>query len=121
MTAKGVAAALSFDEELSADGMIVGDPTALGEVAPCEGGAEPRECARRMVVAFGARAYRAPLMDAAGIERHLQLFSFGAETSYEHGIELLADEAARAVAVHLPRTSMRPELQLIFSPTGARA
>ncbi|KYF94077.1 hypothetical protein BE17_53480 [Sorangium cellulosum] len=68
---------------------IARDPTALGEVAPCEGGAEPLECARRMVVAFGARAYRAPLTDAADIERHLQLFSFGAETSYEHGIELL--------------------------------
>ncbi|WP_437486351.1 DUF1592 domain-containing protein [Sorangium sp. So ce1014] len=68
---------------------IVGDPTALGEVAPCEGGAEPRECARQLVVTFGARAYRAPITDAADIERHLQLFSAGAETSYEHGIELL--------------------------------
>ncbi|WP_437648129.1 DUF1592 domain-containing protein [Sorangium sp. So ce362] len=68
---------------------IVGDPTSLGEVAPCEGGAEPRACARQLVVTFGARAYRAPLTDAADIERHLQLFSAGAETSYEHGIELL--------------------------------
>ncbi|XXX78033.1 DUF1592 domain-containing protein [Sorangium sp. So ce134] len=68
---------------------IASDPARLGEIAPCEAGAEPRECARQMVVSFGARAYRAPITDAADIERHLGLFSFGAETSYEHGIEML--------------------------------
>ncbi|WP_437279567.1 DUF1592 domain-containing protein [Sorangium sp. So ce375] len=68
---------------------IVGNPTALEEIAPCEAGAEARECARQLVVRFGARAYRAPITDAADIERHLQLFSVGAETSYEHGVELL--------------------------------
>ncbi|WP_437906898.1 DUF1592 domain-containing protein [Sorangium sp. So ce327] len=68
---------------------VAGDPEALDRIAPCEAGAEPRECARQLVVGFGARAYRAPITDAADIERHLQLFDVGAETSYEHGIELL--------------------------------
>ena len=68
---------------------IVGNPAALEEIAPCEAGAEARECARQLVVRFGARAYRAPITDAADIERHLQLDSVGAETSYEHGVELL--------------------------------
>ncbi|KYF96736.1 hypothetical protein BE20_40020 [Sorangium cellulosum] len=68
---------------------IASDPARLGDIAPCEAGAEPRACARQVVVRFGARAYRAPITDAADIERHLGLFGVGAETSYEHGIEML--------------------------------
>ncbi|WP_437984193.1 DUF1592 domain-containing protein [Sorangium sp. So ce117] len=68
---------------------IAGNPAALDRIAPCEAGADPSECARQLVVGFGARAYRAPITDAADIERHMQLFGVGAETSYEHGVELL--------------------------------
>ncbi|HMI93078.1 MAG TPA: DUF1592 domain-containing protein, partial [Polyangiales bacterium] len=71
---------------------VSADPKALANVAPCASGASGSQgeaCARTMVEGFGARAYRAPLSDAADVERHLALFRAGAATSYAHGIELL--------------------------------
>jgi hypothetical protein len=38
---------------------------------------------------FGAKAYRAPITDAADIDNHLKLFNVGNATSYAYGIELL--------------------------------
>lgn len=67
---------------------VVNDAERLQRLAPCTG-RDVRVCARDFVVAFGARAYRAPLFDEADIERHLSLFDLGAETSPEHGVELL--------------------------------
>jgi hypothetical protein len=66
---------------------VAGD--ALDELAPCAKDAKARDCARSFVVDFGARAYRAPLTEAADIEGHLALFDDGASTDYRHGIELL--------------------------------
>jgi uncharacterized protein DUF1592/uncharacterized protein DUF1588/uncharacterized protein DUF1595/uncharacterized protein DUF1585/uncharacterized protein DUF1587 len=68
---------------------VVGNQQRLAALAPCEADAEPLACARRFVETFGARAYRAPLSDAADVERHLVLFNAGLTTSYAHGIELL--------------------------------
>jgi hypothetical protein len=68
---------------------IASSPTALDEVAPCAAGTAPADCAKSAVTTFGAKAYRAPLADAADIDRHLQLFDVGATTSYQYGIEML--------------------------------
>ena len=68
---------------------VAGNAGRLRTLAPCANGADERACAREFVVAFGARAYRAPLLDAADIDRHLVVYDLGAETSHAHGIELL--------------------------------
>lgn len=61
----------------------------LTTLAPCADDAEARTCARDFVLAFGARAYRAPLTDDVDIERHLTLYDAGATTDHRHGVELL--------------------------------
>ena len=66
----------------------VADKTLLASLAPCTG-SDKRACARSFVQRTGSRAYRAPVTDAADIERHLKLYDLGAKTSHEHGIELL--------------------------------
>jgi Protein of unknown function (DUF1592)/Protein of unknown function (DUF1588)/Protein of unknown function (DUF1595)/Protein of unknown function (DUF1585) len=68
---------------------VVNDSERLNALAPCDAGAVPRDCAQSFVESFGARAYRAPVTDAADVERHLKLFDTGATTSFAHGIELL--------------------------------
>ena len=70
-------------------GVIVGNQASLDKIAPCATGTAPTDCAKNMVQKFGALAYRAPVTDAADIDRHVQLFSVGAATSYAHGIEML--------------------------------
>lgn len=72
--------------------VIVGNQAALDKIAPCAAGATgttATDCAKNMVQKFGAKAYRAPVTDAADIDRHVKLFSTGATTSYAHGIEML--------------------------------
>jgi hypothetical protein len=72
--------------------VIVGNQASLDKIAPCAAGATgtaASDCAKSMVQKFGAKAYRAPVTDAADIDRHLKLFSTGATTSYAHGIEML--------------------------------
>jgi hypothetical protein len=62
----------------------------LDALAPCAATtADKRTCARTFVQAFGARVYRAPVSDAADIDRHLIVYDLGASTSYAHGIELV--------------------------------
>jgi hypothetical protein len=68
---------------------IVSNPASLDKVAPCASGSAPADCAKSALQNFGARAYRAPITDAADIDRHVQLFNVGAATSYQFGIELL--------------------------------
>lgn len=68
---------------------IVGNKASLDKVAPCATGTAPADCAKSVVQKFGALAYRAPVTDAADIDRHVQLFNVGVATSYAHGIELL--------------------------------
>lgn len=68
---------------------VVGNATTLGKLAPCDAATDKRTCAKNFVTTFGARAYRAPITDAADIERHLVVFDAGATTSYQHGIELV--------------------------------
>lgn len=68
---------------------VTRDSQKLRALAPCAEGTEPRDCARRFVETFGPKVYRAPLADAADVERHLALFGAGETTSYAHGIELL--------------------------------
>jgi hypothetical protein len=68
---------------------VVADKARLGALAPCVAGSKPRDCAKSFVESFGAHAYRAPLTDAADVERHLTLYDVGAATSHEHGIELV--------------------------------
>jgi hypothetical protein len=70
-------------------GVVVGNQATLDKVAPCAAGTAPTDCAKSLVQKFGALAYRAPVTDAADIDRHVQLFSVGATTSYAHGIEML--------------------------------
>ncbi|HXK17755.1 MAG TPA: DUF1592 domain-containing protein, partial [Polyangiaceae bacterium] len=72
--------------------VIVGNAATLGKIAPCAAGATgtaATDCAKSLVQKFGALAYRAPVTDAADIDRHVQLFSVGAKTSYAHGVEML--------------------------------
>jgi len=69
--------------------VVVGNAALLDKIAPCAAGAAPTDCAKNLVQKFGALAYRAPVTDAADIERHVQLFSVGVATSYAHGIEML--------------------------------
>jgi hypothetical protein len=69
--------------------VIATNADSLNKVAPCQAGTAPAECAKSAVQNFGQRAYRAPITDAADIERHVQLFNVGAATSYAYGIELL--------------------------------
>jgi len=68
---------------------IVGAPKTLDKIAPCAAGAPATDCAKNLVQKFGALAYRAPVTDAADIERHVQLFNVGAGASYAHGVEML--------------------------------
>lgn len=68
---------------------VVGNQAALDKLAPCAQGAAPADCAKNVVQKFGTLAYRAPVTDAADVERHVQLFNVGAATSYAHGIEML--------------------------------
>lgn len=75
---------------------VVGDAKRLEQVAPCAKGVLPADCARNVVTSFGSRAYRAPLTDAADIERHVKLFDAGAATSYAHGVELLVQGILQA-------------------------
>jgi Protein of unknown function (DUF1592)/Protein of unknown function (DUF1588)/Protein of unknown function (DUF1595)/Protein of unknown function (DUF1585) len=68
---------------------IVGNATALNNIAPCATGADPRGCAQAFLQGFGARIYRAPIA-AADFDRHLALYDAGAATGgYTHGMELL--------------------------------
>jgi hypothetical protein len=67
---------------------VVADKNMLASLVPCTG-TDKRACAKSFLTRFGARAYRAPISDAADIERHLKLYDLGAPTSHEHGIELL--------------------------------
>jgi hypothetical protein len=67
---------------------VTGDETMMTALAPCATGADKRTCARAFVTTFGARAYRAPITDAADIDRHLAVFEVGIATSYQYGIEL---------------------------------
>ncbi|HEX6271587.1 MAG TPA: DUF1592 domain-containing protein [Polyangiaceae bacterium] len=89
----------------------------LATVAPCAADEAERDCARRFVATFGARAYRAPLGDAADVERHLALFDAGAATSYAHGIELLLRGMLQA-----PRFLYRVEIGTaeVVSPSAVR-
>jgi len=84
---------------------VVADETRLATLAPCSASENPRSCAKSFVESFGARAYRAPLTDAADVERHLALYDVGAATSHEHGIELLLRGILQA-----PRFVYRVEL-----------
>ena len=68
---------------------VASNKSLLKQLAPCADGDAARDCARTFVQTFAARAYRAPVTDAADIELHLQLFDVGAKVSYAHGIELL--------------------------------
>jgi hypothetical protein len=61
----------------------------LDALAPCAANADKRACARTFVQTFGARAYRAPMSDAADVDRHLVVYDLGAPTSYAHGIEMI--------------------------------
>jgi hypothetical protein len=62
----------------------------LDALAPCAATtADKRACARTFVQTFGARVYRAPLTDAADVDRHLVIYDLGATTSYAHGIEMI--------------------------------
>ncbi len=69
--------------------VVVGNAATLNKIAPCATGTAPAECAKSLVQKFGALAYRAPVTDAADIDRHVQLFTVGAATSYAHGVEML--------------------------------
>jgi len=72
--------------------VVVGNAASLAKIAPCAAGATgtvATDCAKSLVQKFGALAYRAPVTDAADIDRHVQLFNVGLTTSYAHGIELL--------------------------------
>jgi hypothetical protein len=68
---------------------VVADANKLNALAPCAASADKRGCARTFVQTFGARVYRAPVTDAADVDRHLVLYDLGASTSYAHGIELV--------------------------------
>jgi len=62
----------------------------LDALAPCAASTtDKRSCARTFVQTFGARIYRAPVTDAADIDRHLVVYDLGATTSYAHGIEMI--------------------------------
>jgi len=52
----------------------VANATKLKTLAPCATGADKRGCARAFVQSFGALAYRAPVVDAADIDRHLAVY-----------------------------------------------
>jgi hypothetical protein len=68
---------------------VVADANKLNTLAPCAASADKRTCARTFVQTFGSRVYRAPVTDAADIDRHLVLYDLGASTSYAHGIEMI--------------------------------
>jgi hypothetical protein len=84
---------------------VVTTPAKLQALAPCASGMDQRECARSFIQSFGARAYRAPLTDAADVDRHLQLYDAGKGVSHEHGIELVLRGMLQA-----PRFLYRVEL-----------
>jgi len=77
----------------------------LDAIAPCADGADPTACARDVIERFGARVYRAPIVDEDDIDHHVTLFEAGASTSYAHGIELLLRGMLQA-----PRFLYRVEL-----------
>jgi hypothetical protein len=64
-----------------------------------------RDCAKAFVQSFAARAYRAPVADAADVEQHLKLYDVGAKVSQAHGIELLIQGILQA-----PRFLYRVEI-----------
>ncbi len=84
---------------------VVANATQLNQLAPCAASAVKRDCAKTFVTTFGARAYRAPVTDAADLENHLKLFDVGAKVSYAHGIELLIQGVLQA-----PRFLYRVEI-----------
>ncbi len=71
-------------------GTVVQNADQLAAIAPCDDpAAAALDCARAMIESFGARAYRAPLENAADVDRHLALFQAGATIGYAHGVEML--------------------------------
>jgi hypothetical protein len=84
---------------------VVANPTLLNQLAPCANSTAKRSCAEAFVRTFAARAYRAPVTDAADIERHLGLYDLGAKVSFAHGIELLIQGILQA-----PRFLYRVEI-----------
>ena len=84
---------------------VVANSTLMTQLAPCADAAVKRDCAKSFVQSFGARAYRAPITDAADIELHLGLYDVGAKVSYAHGIELLIQGVLQA-----PRFLYRVEI-----------
>lgn len=69
--------------------LVVADKTRLTALVPCPGPSDLRGCASAFIKSFGARAYRAPSLEAEDVERHLELYDAGKKTSHEHGIELV--------------------------------
>jgi hypothetical protein len=80
-------------------------PDRLNGLLACKAGEQPRACARTFIEKFAARAYRAPLADAADTDRHLALYDIGAKVEHAHGVELVL----RAV-LQAPRFLYRVEL-----------
>ncbi|HET6283975.1 MAG TPA: DUF1592 domain-containing protein [Polyangia bacterium] len=68
---------------------VAANAATMNSLAPCATGADKRSCAKTFVQTFGAKAYRAPVTDAADIERHLVVFDAGVTTSYQQGIGLM--------------------------------
>jgi len=84
---------------------VVANSTLMNQLAACAMTAVKRDCAKTFVQGFAARAYRAPVTDAADVELHLKLFDVGAKVSYAHGIELLIQGILQA-----PRFLYRVEI-----------
>lgn len=84
---------------------VVTNPTLMSRLAPCADSTAKRACAAAFVQTFAARAYRAPITDAADVERHLALYDLGAKVSVAHGIELLIQGILQA-----PRFLYRVEI-----------
>ncbi|MET0792893.1 MAG: DUF1592 domain-containing protein [Polyangiaceae bacterium] len=84
---------------------VVTNAKLLNQLAACADDALKRDCAKAFVQSFAARAYRAPVTDAADLELHLKLYDVGAKVSYAHGIELLIQGILQA-----PRFLYRVEI-----------
>lgn len=84
---------------------VVTNGALLAQLAPCADSAVKRDCAKTFVQSFAARAYRAPVSDAADLEQHLKLYDVGAKISHAHGIELLIQGILQA-----PRFLYRVEI-----------
>lgn len=72
----------------AAEGVAARAVARIGEVAPCEEGADTVECGHAFVTSFGARAFRRPLTDEERVPLWL-LFEAGNAESYAKGIELV--------------------------------